>query len=157
MKLSRTFAVNRTAANASSAARAYLQGIGYRPRAGAINLFERGSLLGSWTSFSPRKWRARIALHVESADPERAAVRLDVDVNTTGQMVTPQEREYWDFELDGLQSSVASGELRTAEIAGVAEEIASAGKRIVSNQIVHGIAGAVATAIVAIIVAKCDS
>ena len=82
-------------------------------------------------------------------------MRLDVDVNTSGQMVTQAEREYWDAELAGFERAVATGELRTAEITGAAEEIASSGKKIISGQVVQILAGAVVTLVMAVILSRC--
>ncbi len=94
---------------------AYLQQVGYQlEEAGAGLVFKRGSRLGTWTSFSPRKWYARVTIefapgHEGGASPEPAvedfshtAVVITIDVDTSGQMVTRGEREFWAQEIGGL-------------------------------------------------------
>ena len=89
---------------------AVMKDLGYMPVRGTRLTFKRGSLLGSLTSFSPRKWKARVAAEVVETVEKGTRVSLLWDVNTTGQQVTERETEYWNSEVGGVGAALDSGE-----------------------------------------------
>jgi hypothetical protein len=88
--------------------RRFLEGRGYRLRRGdAERAFQRGSLLGSLTAFTPRRWGARAT--IAPAGDGLLAVRLRV--NTIGQIVGDHDRRFFEQEL---ASVIAVSEGRAA-------------------------------------------
>lgn len=155
MQLVREITIERSAAHARSAARTYLLRLGYRSRAGTSDQYERGSLLGSFISFSPRGWRCLATVRVRPAGPDRSSVRLGLEVNTSGQMVTAPERDYWEAEADGFHAAITTGETRATELSATAEAIESGGKGWLNEQVVSTVAGALVTIAFAVVLAKC--
>jgi hypothetical protein len=72
----------------------------------------RGSWIGSLTSFSPKKWGARVRV----AGPDNGCYDFECDVNTTGQTVTESEVEFWEAEIDGIANVIMSGDAQLGDI-----------------------------------------
>ena len=107
---------------------AYLQQAGYkRDEAAPCLVFTRGSTLGSWTSFSPRNWQAKVMVGFAPAaagpggqEPgmgtSSAIVSIIIDVDTSGQIVIKRERDFWSQEVDGLLHAVQGEVIDSAVI-----------------------------------------
>lgn len=94
----------------------YFTHAGYEMRqAEGAFVFTRGSLWGSLTSFSPKKWRVSLDVRIISADLRHTEVLITGDINTTGQVVTPSEASFWDAELMGVKDVVDKGEFVPGE------------------------------------------
>lgn len=89
----------------------YLEMAGYKTSQseGAV-VFKRGSLFGSWTSFSPKKWKAIVKVHLLPVPNTGTKVVFFYNINITGQSVTQSEVDFWNVELAGLQKAVVSGD-----------------------------------------------
>lgn len=109
MKLDRTFTTRESEPMARKLIASYLESRGYKQReANAILVYERGSGLGSWTSFSTKHWKVIVTIQTHpNADGTTNVVAI-LDINTTGQIVTQKERDFWEKELADLVTS-ASG------------------------------------------------
>ncbi len=128
MRIERRIDIKISLAQAREQVAAYLQQVGYKPEeAGPTLTFKRGSKLGTWTSFSPRKWQARarvdLAQASSAASPESGGggfplttAIITIDVDTSGQMVTQGEREFWAQEVDGLVRTLYGADLGLAVI-----------------------------------------
>lgn len=127
MRLERTFEVNATASDCGDRLISFLQNLGYVREPGSALRFRRGALLGSLTSFSPNKWKTKASAAVERLDDQRSTVSFSLDVNTTGQLVTEGEREYWNKEIEGLQTAVRTGAVQTEHLTRDRELTARAG------------------------------
>lgn len=107
MLIERTFTTAETGSYAHHYVGKYLEAQGYRQVATAPDLvYQRGSGLGTWTSFSIKKWKA-IATVRTAANPDQSTqVYLHLDVDTSGQMVVKRELNAWQQEVEGLVASV---------------------------------------------------
>jgi len=111
MKIERTITSNISEAIALERAIAYLRHMGYKQITGEPFLtFHRGSVLGSWISFTPKGWKAKATVQVMS-DDNQVKVAAVFEINTTGQLVTDKERAFWDAEVNGLEVALCSGEV----------------------------------------------
>jgi hypothetical protein len=87
---------------AASRASRFLLARGYRAvRGAATPRFVRGSLAGSVTGFSPRRWAVRVAV----AQAPRG-VEVLFQINATFQMVTEGERAFWADEAAGVLAAI---------------------------------------------------
>lgn len=111
MKLERTFEVTASPSDARQRISASLSQAGYRLGSESVLKFNRGSIVGSLSSFSPRKWKADGQIVFRVLDENSVRLLLDLDVNTTGQIVTERETDYWNAEVDGIQAAIQSGEV----------------------------------------------
>lgn len=95
MQISGSAAAISPAVATRDALRLYFRGRGYRETSRPLEL-RRGSLLGTLTGLSPRKWAVvvRLANH-------GGTWSVSFDVNTTGHILTALERRFWDDELEG--------------------------------------------------------
>ena len=109
MKCERTFELETTAIEAEKRVEEFLAQAGYERISTSELKYKRGSMLGSLTSFSPRKWRASLLTRIHPLDRDRATVSVTLDVNTTGQMVTQREKDYWETEIEGFKKAIESG------------------------------------------------
>jgi hypothetical protein len=92
----------------------YLTKSGYRLVSSQPTLsFQRGSMLGSGMSFSPRSWKSEAVLGFSPVGEQTTQVSIMLDINTTGQWVTDKERKFWQVELDNLVQAVSSGNIDT--------------------------------------------
>ncbi len=84
----------------------YMENIGYRVvQRGWPLVFERGSILGSFLSLSPKGWRSKVTISVQE-NAQGATVIVQYDINTKGQMVTSEEQKFWLVEQNGLENKV---------------------------------------------------
>lgn len=98
--------------------------------------FKRGSLFGSLTGFSPKKWAVTVRL--KTVEPGVYFYRFEID--TTGQKVTRGERAFWDQEKRALEGTIdgrSSHELDVSD-----REVASETKRLVTEIALYSFAGA---------------
>jgi len=109
MELSRAFEVSVPEEIALTRMKTYLDQAGYRPSSPTRVSYQRGPLLGSRLSFSPRGWQAEIHLATEPKATDKTQVSVALNVNTKGQWLTARERGFWDTELDGLEAAAQSG------------------------------------------------
>ena len=68
----------------------FLTSRGYRTTADPAE-FKRGSLFGSLTGFTPKKWA--VTVRFKTVEPGVFFYRFEID--TTGQSVTKGERDFW--------------------------------------------------------------
>ena len=92
-----------------------------------IMIYQRGSIFGSMLSFSPRDWKAKAVAQISSKDEQTKQVCIELDINTTGQMVTEKENAFWQNELDCFAQMAATGSIsaRSAESKEAAESTAN--------------------------------
>jgi hypothetical protein len=109
MKYERTFELETTAKEAEKRAEEFLAQAGYERISTSELKYKRGSMLGSLTSFSPRKSRASLLTRIHPLDSDRATVSVTLDVNTTGQIVTQRDIDYWETEIEGFKKTIESG------------------------------------------------
>jgi len=111
MKYERSFEIEATTKDAEKRVEEFLAQAGYQRTSNSELKYKRGSMLGSLTSFSPRKWRASLLTRIHPLDRDRAKISVIVDVNTTGQMVTQREKDYWETEIEGFKKAIESGKI----------------------------------------------
>ena len=81
--------------------REFLRKQGFRATGGANSMrFQRGSRLMTMIAFSPSQWRADLSISPGC---------YEMRVHTTGQIVTPKEREYFEAFMNEL-TSLSGGE-----------------------------------------------
>jgi hypothetical protein len=100
--------------------------------------FSRGSLFGTLTGLNPRRWKVRATLQSES--PGR--FRLRFDVNTTGQMVTDGERQFWEQEFAATLAVVVGAQPPNFDSTGAA--VASANRGAVKAMLLYAVIGGAA-------------
>jgi hypothetical protein len=94
-------------ATARNRAKLYLENLAYKPVSIQPDMiFRRGSVLGSLTSFTPRSWRVKVTIEYKSLDQGTYAA-VAFNINTSGQVVTDNERKFWNEELSGLEAIIA--------------------------------------------------
>jgi hypothetical protein len=119
MKLDRRITIGENEDTIRKCIDAYLNKAGYKQVSVQPDLiYERGSLLGSLISFSPKGWQAKASIQVKPTSDQATEVLVIVDVNTTGQMVTEKERNFWNSELDGLETAIHAGTMDAIVIVG---------------------------------------
>ena len=107
MKLQQSFGASYPESVVRARISEHLTAAGYRQvGAGPDLVFERGSHLSSWLSFSPKNWFVRATVRTEPDGSQRTRATAEFDVDTTGQIVIRREREYWEKELWGLVGAV---------------------------------------------------
>ena len=102
MELYRRFTITENADASRQRIIGYLEGAGYRLLSTEPLLYQRGSLLGSLASFSPKRWQVKAKVETKPTSDQATEVAVSYGVNTTGQFVTKKERDFWERELDGL-------------------------------------------------------
>lgn len=120
MKLERTFEAQVDEITGLARAKAFFQQSGYDSDASQPSPgYRRGSMLGSLLSFSPRHWKVNATVRFTPvSDHNRVDVILDV--NTTGQLITPWERSFWNSELERLETSIRTGQADVTTTANLA-------------------------------------
>ncbi len=107
MLIERTFTTAETESSARHYIGKYLEAQGYRQVATEPDLvYQRGSGLGTWTSFSIKKWKAVATVRTAANPDQTTQVYLNLDVDTSGQMVVKREMDAWQQEVEGLVASV---------------------------------------------------
>ncbi len=66
--------------------------------------FKRGSKTGSLTAISPKSWRAMVTIKVDEETTTIADCTFNIE--TSGQVVTAVEREFWDCEASELAAAL---------------------------------------------------
>lgn len=115
MLLQRTISLTEDNDSVQQRADAYMLAAGYRKVASGPSplTYQRGSSLGSLAGFSPRGWQ--VTAQVNPAPQEQSAeAHVTLDINSTGQVVTPGDRLFWAAELDGLEHALKTGEVSTS-------------------------------------------
>ncbi len=124
MKLERSITVSEKIDIIRDRIDAYLNEVGYKQvRVQPDLLYQRGSLLGSLMSFTPKGWQAKANIQVLETSDNAINVVLDIDVNTTGQLVTEKERGFWNLELENFEKAVLSGISSIKEVSGSEKKI----------------------------------
>lgn len=111
MKLERNITIFESETVIRTRISAYLEKQGYKlVKSQPSLIYERGSSLGSFVSFSPKGWQAKIFVAL-SASNDQTTVAVRFDINTTGQLVIEGERRFWKTELDGLDAAIRMGKI----------------------------------------------
>jgi len=71
--------------------------------------YKRGSLFGSLTAFTPKKWAARVRVRASAPSP----LNVTFEIDTTGQVLTDAERRFWAKECRMVVDAI---ELRPVEL-----------------------------------------
>ena len=122
MKIERTVTVAVNEAIALERATAYLRQVGYKQVSREPFLvFQRGFVLGSLTSFTPKHWRSKAKIHI-MPDNNRVKVVVVFEVNRIGQFVIGKDKAFWDAEIEGLKAAICSGDIDTTKETKVARE-----------------------------------
>lgn len=82
--------------------------------------FRRGNLLGHLTALTPKSWRTTVIITIP--EKETATAHCIFEVDTTGQIVTVLEKDFWEAEADEL-TAVLRKEIapnKSARLAGAA-------------------------------------
>jgi hypothetical protein len=112
MNLERTIATPESEDVVRERIASYLERAGYKRVGSQPSLtYERGSVLGSRTSFSPKGWQVKASIKLSRSSDHVTAASVSLDINTTGQSVTKKERLFWSNELDGLETEVQTGKV----------------------------------------------
>ena len=98
--------------------------------------FKRGSLFGSLTGFTPKKWA--VTVRFKTVEPGVFFYRFEID--TTGQSVTSGERAFWDREKKSLEDTIEGRVSNTMDASD--REVASQGMQIVKTIFIYSVGGA---------------
>ena len=93
MDLEKSFIAPRSIGTAAPLVRRFLEAAGYRKVSEKPLVYRRGSLYGTWMSFTPSRWATRAAVDLRMVRPGQTAVIVRLHVNDTGQSVTDAERQ----------------------------------------------------------------
>lgn len=118
------------------ACHSFLTRRGYARRSAQSQVFTRGSLFGSMTSFIPRKWKSWISVERDAS----GKVEIALNVNTTGQTLTVTETEFWDAEFDDVVRSFSGSAL--ARVDSVEAALARNAPRTIGMIVGYSVAGA---------------
>jgi hypothetical protein len=129
MNFEKTFIVSQSELVVSERVKAFLEGAGYHEVSASPISYKRGSMIGSLTSFSPRKWQARALIEIEPLAENQTKVVLNLDVNTKGQMVSQKEIAYWQSEVESYEQAVSTGEVHADILNESLGELAKSGKK----------------------------
>ena len=113
----------------------FLTSRGYRTTADQAE-FKRGSLFGSLTGFTPKKWA--VTVRFKTVEPGVFFYRFEID--TTGQSVTKGERDFWDKEKKALEHTIEGRVSNTMDASD--REVASQGMQIVKTIFIYSVGGA---------------
>jgi len=109
MQISRSFTTAESESAVHGLITHYMESQGYRQVATAPDLvYQRGSALGSRTSFSTKKWKNVATVRTAVNPDQTTQVAITYDIDTTGQMVVKRELLAWGQELDGLAAAARS-------------------------------------------------
>jgi hypothetical protein len=87
---------------------------GYRASGSQTSLhFERGSLFGSWLSLSPRNWKSNVEIQLSAIQDGNTQADILFNIDATGQLVTRNEREFWEAELNNLVKAISIEDIDT--------------------------------------------
>ncbi len=116
MNLEKTFVAAQPVGVVEERARNFLSAAGYQAVPGSSVRYQRGTLFGSLTSFSPKKWQARASFEVAPSGGDGTKVALKVDVNTKGHIITRKEAAYWQSEVESFERAVSAGEVNAGSL-----------------------------------------
>ena len=131
MDLEKSFVAPRSIGTAAPLVQSFFKAAGYRKVSEKPLVYRRGSLYGTWMSFTPSRWATRAAVDLRMARPGQTEVIVKLHVNDSGQAVTDAERKYWDLEFAALEEAVVTGEADAASLEASARAVASSGLRTV--------------------------
>jgi len=115
MKIERTVQTAASEDEARDLITSFFEQTGYRQVGSPLSMvYERGSLFGSLTSFSPRGWKVRATVQVQPDARGEAEVQVKQEVNTIGQIVTAKERSFWDDEIADLAATLGANKVSVA-------------------------------------------
>lgn len=97
--------------------------------------FKRGSVFGSWTGFTPKKWA--VTLRFKPAESESFFYKFVVD--TTGQSVTRGEHTFWEREKQALEDTIAGNVV--PPMSASENAVASQNARIVKTTVLYSVGG----------------
>jgi hypothetical protein len=110
MKIEHTLSVPVSERLIKERASAYFQNAGYRVLTSDDCLvYKRGSILGSFISFTPKGWKVRAKVRTNPVLEGGTEARLFLDINTAGQLITERERIFWKTEFEGLILAIKTG------------------------------------------------
>lgn len=105
-------------------------------------VFRRGSAIGSFTSFSPKGWQVEARLEISTDGDQVTLVGVEIDINTTGQLVTDKERAYWDNEITEIEAGILTGMVDVVPAAKVAQT--SLTQNLIAAVVIIGLMAALA-------------
>lgn len=112
MKLDRNFTTHENEQTTRDLISQYLLQQGYQQTPSQPNLvFERGSNMGSMTSFSTKRWKVIVTVQTRPSNEGGSQVSVTFDINTTGQWVVKREINFWNKELEGLIASACGSDV----------------------------------------------
>jgi hypothetical protein len=122
MNLKRTITTQESENVVRDRIASYLEKLGYKRVNSESSLtYERGSVLGSFTSFSPKGWQVKANVEISTGSDQMTVASVNLDINTTGQLVTEKERLFWSNELDGLETAVRTDKVDVASASKAAQ------------------------------------
>ncbi len=127
---------------------------GYRNDGGPLR-FRRGSLLGSLFGLSPKKWgvKAQVVLSMAKSGV-RAEARWNVD--TSGQIVTETEEQFWHMETEDFVDAVHGRLDEAADSDRYEDEARAFSKKVIGWIVTIPLLSLVVVAVIAVIVAVVD-
>jgi hypothetical protein len=131
MDFEKSFVAPKSLATTAPLVQGFFKAAGYRKVSEKPLVYRRGSLFGTWMSFTPSRWAARAAVDLRMARPGQTEVIVKLHVNDSGQAVTDEERKYWDLEFAALERSVTTGEVDARSLEDSGRAVASSGLRTV--------------------------
>ena len=82
----------------------YFVSIGYKKIADESPLiYKRGSLSASLFSFSPKSWKSTVCVDISGRE-KNVIVKINADIDTTGQIVIKKERDFLENEFNQIES-----------------------------------------------------
>ena len=152
MKLEQSFEVTATAHEIESRIATFMERNGYQRNPVSPMTFTRGSRIGSYLSFSPRKWRTQAVVTQNQMDQARSFLTLTFDINDDGQLVTQHERGYWKAELDDFQRAIQTGETAAEALARQDRALVSTGAKGYLIFLAVGVLVAIPTSLIIVLI-----
>lgn len=126
--------------------RDYLFTLGYKAKKKNDGfILTRGSLLGSMTSITPRRWKTIVKIFSKEA----FKYQVQYDINTTGQMITEPEKSFWKKEKENVSRVLSGGDPVSIEL--VESEVSSLAKKVILRIVVFSTIGALIGAILVVV------
>lgn len=116
MQLEKTIFFDQTPAAVRAQIDQFFTARGYRAAGGPGEIqYRRGSKWGSLTSFTPKGWLCVISINLRTEGTEASWMQATYQIDTSGQMVTQKEREFWQAEIRQLEETIRSGRVILAD------------------------------------------
>lgn len=95
----------------------YMSKLGYQPLSEQSGqyMFRRGTSLGTWTSFNPRKWKTDVTVDVRPMQ-DQCEVKVTYDVDATGQIVLEHEEIYLHQEVEMFLFFLTEGKYKSTDL-----------------------------------------